>query len=322
VNIVLANIDYLNHTSSEGFELQTGLREAGWALVGPGFDGERNVTRLLDRYQPECVFVQDCRDWLAESNISFRKDISFTNMEALGEAKIPAFTVLKDAWGWKDLQSRLAHQIKAAGLLCYYRLELIREVAPWTKAYKLLRFHHTVDTAIIRRVLKGRTAPRQNALVSGMLQGCYPLRQHAFAHAKELGLDVIPHPGYGNRGMDTPNYLAHLAGYKVHLATASQWGCAFRKIIESVACGCTPITNLPASDMLPEIDGALVRIPSTISTEALAVTIKQAVKGWDAEERRIWSDKALVYYDWRVSGQRHAQLMEPSYVPSQAVGSH
>jgi hypothetical protein len=52
-----------------------------------------------------------------------------------------------------------------------------------------------------------------------------------------------------------------------HVATASSYHFALRKIIESVACGCTPVTNLPAYDVLPEIDPVLVRIDDD-ATEA------------------------------------------------------
>jgi hypothetical protein len=307
--LVLANCDYLKHTSTEGNELQEGLRSAGWDLAGPGYDGIRNVGALLDRYQPTHVFVQDVRDWLPDSNISFRKDLGFENVELLGESGIPCFTVIKDAWGWQKEQSAIAKQINAAGIACYYRSEMVREVAPWIAKYPLLRIHHSVDADVIRPILQERGA-RRDALVSGFLQPCYPIREMAFKHAARLGLDVLKHPGYGNRGADTPNYLRRLAGYKVHLATSSQWGCAFRKIIESVACGMTPITNLPASDVLPEIDGALCRIPSNIAHSDLGFVIRDQVAVWKEEERMYWAEKALAYYDWRTSGERFSRLME------------
>ena len=73
--------------------------------------------------------------------------------------------------------------------------------------------------------------------------------------------DLLEHPGYGNPGSQVETYVKALREYRVHLATASKYGFALRKIIESVAIGCTPVTNLPTYDVLPEIDGALKRIP-------------------------------------------------------------
>jgi hypothetical protein len=99
-------------------------------------------------------------------------------------------------------------------------------------------------------------------MVSGAASNAYPLRQRVIRDALDLGVDVLRHPGYGNQGPRTPEYMRHLAGYKVHVATASMYGFALRKIIESVAMGCTVVTDLPAYDVLPEIDGALVQGPA------------------------------------------------------------
>jgi hypothetical protein len=311
VNLVLGNIDYEKHTSSEGRELQNGLVHAGWNIAGPGFpEGGKDVAVLVKRLQPERIFVQDVRDWLPESNISFRKDIGFERMGYIGDSRIPAYTIIKDAWGWKDIQSRLARDINAAGIACYYRTEMVRREASWIGPYPLIRIHHSVDRDVVEPLLAAADGhKRRNALVSGFIQPCYPLRRMAFQFAHELGLDTRPHPGYGNRGADTPQYLQTLAQYKVHLATASHWGCAFRKIIESVACGATPVTNLPATDVLPEIDRALVRIPPDIALNDLKPVIECAVKSWDFDHRLWFARKALDYYDWRPSGVRLSNLL-------------
>lgn len=328
MNLCLANADYLRHTTNEGNELQEGLRHAGWTLCGVGYDGLKNVGAILDRYKPEAVFVQDCRDFLPESAGCFRKDIGFERIELLGKSGVPAFTVLKDAHALPEMQSRIAKQIQAQGLICYYQPEMVRQVAPWSKPYPLLRIHHSVDAEMVRPLLQD-PRERRPALVSGALAFCYPIREAAFRNAARLGLDTIRHPGYGNRGTDTPNYLRRISGYKVHLATASVWSYALRKIIESVACGVAPVTNLPAEDVLPEIDGALIRLPaelvkqfpkqrgpsvpvSPIALNRLRDIIRDAVSRWDRDERMFWAEKALRYYDWRVSGERLSNLMTAS----------
>lgn len=308
MKVVLGNVDYLQHTSSEGAELQNGLAEAGYKIVGPGYDNEEDAGAIIKRYRPLRVFVQDVRDWLPSSNISFRKDVGYTNLQAIGASGTPAFTVIKDAWGWQKEHSQLIRDIDARAVACYYRLDMVRKVAPWLQR-PLRRIYHSVDREIIGRLLANQR-PRKNALVSGMLQPCYPLRIWAFEHAAELGLDTRKHPGYGNAGTDTPRYLEALSGYKVHLATASQWGCAFRKIIESVCCGCTVITNLPESDRLPVIDDALVRISSAIDLPELRDVIADTVAKWKAKDRIELAVEALSFYDYRAAGRRLAADIE------------
>lgn len=314
MNIVLANRDYGPvsdgwgaHTTDEGLQLQQGLEVAGWKLCGVGYDdGCADVAELLRRHKPEVVFVQDVRDWLSTSNISFRKDLNFTNLEALRDVR--AFTICKDAWGWDKEHGWIAETIDAKGILHYYAAGVVREcAAKWIQPYPMLRIHHSVDADLCSELW---TTDRKRALVSGAKSAVYPLRDKAIHHAAQLGLDVRRHPGYGNRGADTPNYLRHVSQYRVHVATASKWEVAFRKIIESVALGCTPVTNLKASDRLPEIDDALIRVRTDCTFDELDAAIKLADAEWNADERLAWARKAWAYYDWRAAGDRNARLME------------
>lgn len=153
------------------------------------------------------------------------------------------------------------------------------------------------------------TAPRKRAVVSGALGNCYPVRRIAFKHAATIGCDTVRHPGYGNRGICTPGYLEMLAGYKVHIATASSYAFALRKLIESVACGCTPVTDLPAYDVLPEIDGALVRISPYADAKELCEAVARAEREWRLEERLEYARKAREWYDWRAMGLRTSEAI-------------
>jgi len=309
MNIVLSNIDYEKHTTDEGLQLQRGLEHAGWKLCGVGYDdGCADVAELLRRHKPDVVFVQDVRDWLATCNICFRKDLTFTNLQALRDVR--AFTVCKDAWNWDTEHGWIAHTIGARAILHYYAESVVRDcAASWIAPYRTLRIHHSVDADLCSEVW---TVDRKRALVSGAKSAVYPLRDKAIGHAAQLGLDVRRHPGYGNKGADTPNYLRDVSGYRVHVATASRWEVAFRKIIESVALGCTPVTNLRADDVLPEIDGALVRVRTDCTFDELNDAIRRADALWDADERMEWARKAWAYYDWRTAGTRNAELMEAS----------
>lgn len=307
MNIVLANRDYETHTSSEGNELQLGLEYAGWQLVGRGYDDLHDCRAILDRYQPSAIFVQDCRDWLPTSEICFRKDGAFDNLDAIAHAGVPAFTVLKDAAGWHETQFWCAAMIRAAALALYYHPVAVDRVAPWARHYPKIRIHHSVD---YRVVLPFPLAGRRRGLVSGARASCYPLREMAFEQQNYLGLDALPHPGYGNSGSHTPEYLRILSQYKVHIATASDYGFALRKIIESVVCGATPVTNLQEIDVLPEIDAALVRIPNSISRSQLREIVDEAESSWDVEERWEYARRARQYYDYRAMGLRLSEAME------------
>jgi len=107
------------------------------------------------------------------------------------------------------------------------------------------------------------------------------------------------HPGYNNHGTDVNNYLKLISSYKVHIATASKYGFALRKIMESVACQCVCITTLPQYDVLPEIDDCLIRITNDIPLADLGIIIENAVRTYNPEKAKYYADKCLEYYDYR-----------------------
>lgn len=306
-NVVLANIDYERHTTDEGLQLQRGLEAAGWVLAGVGYgDGCAHVPTLLDRYKPDAVFVQDVRDWLSTCNISFRKDLDFQGLDAM-PARCRTYTVCKDAWGWQREQAWLCETIKPTSIAHYYAIEVVRREAPWCNRYELHRIYHSVDADLCRSLWRD---DRGGACVTGARSPVYPVRMLAIQHAADLGLSTRPHPGYGNRGADTPAYLQWLSGYRVHVACGSKWRVAFRKILESVALGMTPITTLDPADVLPEIDGALVRIGPTPTVAELQDAIHAAAAAWRPDERRHWAERCWAHYDYRVAGRRLAAMME------------
>jgi len=309
--LILANRDYGPagdgwgaHTSTEGMELQLGLAHAGWTLAGAGYgDACRDVPTLLDRHRPEIVMISDPRDWDPASHGAFRKDIGFERVEALrNRPDIFRAVVVKDAGSVREYQREFFSRVGADAAVVYYHLAVVRELNPWLESAALVRTYHTVEPQHCVRVDPAR--PRKRAVVTGAVSKVYPLREAVVKAARRIGVDVARHPGYQNRGAHTPAYLQLLAGYRVHVATASVYGFALRKIIESVAVGATPVTNLPASDVLPEIDGALVRVSPAASVEDVAAAVAAADRAWDPEERAAWATKARARYDWRVEGRR------------------
>lgn len=301
MNVLLGNVDYRRHMTNEGDQFQEGLRAAGWTVSGVGFDGLTDVPTILERYQPERVVVHDKRDWDPASDIAFRKDIGFDRLSALKSWTGFKAVVVKDAASSIDYQRDFYREVRADAAICYYHEDSVRRFAPWMAVVPIVRTYHTLNSADYAAVRLDE--PRQMALVSGAVSKCYPLRQRAVQQARALGLAVLKHPGYGHAGAKTAAYLQQLARYKVHLATASAYGFSLRKIIESVAMGCTVVTDLPAYDVLPEIDGALVRVHPQMQTGQLRDVIREAAATWNADERTQWASKARTFYDYRAMGE-------------------
>lgn len=310
MNVVFANIDYEKHTTDEGNQFQLGLHADGWTLVGRGYrDEEVDTIRLLEKYEPEMVVVHDKRDWDPANGGCFRKDVGFTRIEAL--ADYPGFVtcVLKDAGSMKDYHRRFVEEINADAVICYYHPDVVRSLNGWLKA-PIIRTYHSIDASLCRRLV--RRTLRNKAVVTGATSAAYPLRTRFMKFAlryPHLGISVVGHPGYHNRGTDTPSYLNMLASYRVHVATASVYGFALRKIIESVALGCTPVTNLPAFDKLPGIDDALFRVQPNASVTDVMRAVERANAEWDYDERLSYAQKAWTYYDWPVIGRRLSGLL-------------
>lgn len=307
MKIVLGNVDYRMHMTNEGDQFQRGLESAGWTLVGPGFAedcrGCRNVPAILARFRPTHVVVHDKRDWDPASPISFRKDVGYENIAALaGYDGGRKYAVVKDAATFDDYQERFCGEVGADAVVTYYHADCVDEHSPWLARYRKVRTYHSVDPDEVRSVdVRG---PRRRCIVTGAVSGSYPLRALVVKNRTLLEVDRMKHPGYGNRGSKTQEYLRVLSRYKVHIATASRFGFALRKIVESVAVGCTVVTDLPARDVLPEIDGALVRVDPGISVTRLRSVVDAAEAEWNLDERLAWAAQAVERYDYRAIGAR------------------
>lgn len=305
MNLVLANIDYKTHTTDEGEQLQAGLQAAGWTLAGHGYgDGCCHVPTLLDRHQPQRIFVQDCRDWRSDSRGCFNPHVAFEEWAALRcrTQGVTLFTVCKDAGTVIDFQRQFAADIHVDGIVCYYHPRSVCGVAPWLADHNLIRTYHTLNREVCEAIPFDR--PRRRCLVSGACSGTiYPLRRLVMDHCHQWVVDFWPHPGYSNQGSAVALYLKLLGGYRVHVACASRYGFALRKIIESVAMGATPVTDLPHYDRLPHIDGALARVRPGATADEVKHTIDTAEEAWNADERLKWALLARTHYDWRVVGR-------------------
>jgi len=246
------------------------------------------------------VLVADRRDWDPASPGSFRKDIGFTDLSELARhVEIFKLCVVKDAGGMQDYHRRFCEDIGADAIVTYYHDQSVRPLNPWMFRYETIRTYHSVDAT-----LEIEWPPqRKSAAVSGAISDAYPLRRAVALNRKTVRVDVINHPGYSNRGCVTPKYLNYLSQYRVHVATASRFGFALRKIIESVMMGTIPVTNLPAYDELPMIDGALVRISNNATLNEIQAAIEYADRAWNIEERANYAALARAFYDFRATGK-------------------
>lgn len=303
MKVLLANKDYENHMTDEGQQLQLGLQGAGWHLSGKGFDDLTDCRDIVDKLKPEAVIVHDKRDW--EPNLwAFRNDLGFTNISHLAGTVPVRLAVVKDAGSMVEYHKYFADEIKATALLTYYHQNAVEAQAPWMGSYNKIRTYHSVDSDFIRSRCLDNAMERRRGVVTGALSAIYPLRMMVTKVSTKIGIDSIYHPGYNNDGTRTADYLVKLSKYKVHIATASKFHFSLRKIIESVAVGCTPITNLPIWDVLPVIDGALMRVPDDIHWHDLKERIDQAEANWNWEERLWWARRCLDYYDYQQIGHR------------------
>lgn len=295
MKLLLGNPDYPAHMTNEGDQFQRGLESAGWHVVY----GPAHVPDLLDEHQPSHVFVHDKRDWDPASPISFRKDIGYTGLEALREFDGPVFTILKDAGSMREYQRAFVEEIDADRVVVFHCHESLDPFLGWLPREKRVRSYLSIDSTEV----PPWRVERERGIVSGAVGGdIYATRKMAMANANALGIDVHRHPGYGNKGSATRRYLYLLSHYRVSVATSSSYGFALRKIIESVAAGCAVVTDLPACDRLPFIDGALYRVPHGCSVDVLRDAIDRAEREWIEDERRAWSGCARIGYDYHMLG--------------------
>jgi len=302
--VMMAVECFARHMSSEGWQLQDGLRAAGARLVGYGYDEAlTNTPTILEQYAPSVVVVQDQREWDASKPGCFDKQAAFHATEALREHDdVFCVTVIKDAHHDPTYTAANHCRMGVHAWLHYYHPAVISRLAPWLRPEHMIRVHHTVSPDEIPPFVPGKN--RDGCLLSGAVAAhWYPLRSRLW-HAQLPHTDRWRHPGYHARGHHTPVFLRAMGGYKAAICTTSIFGYALRKIVEAVACGCVPITDLPVADVIPEVDPWLERVPFDISEGAMGDVIKRIIADYDEEYRREGARVALERFDYRTEGRR------------------
>ena len=300
-----------HHTTDEGWQLFAGLEHADWTLVGHALPNSlTNVPAILDAFKPSTVLLQDKREWEGRTAggpaAGYNNQERFSSVEALLQRPdVFKLTVLKDAQNSPQYHCHSAEEIGCHAWVVYYHPRIVKHLAPFVRERHLVKTWHSVDRDIVPPFRAFTRTDR--CIASGAISGAYPLRTQVrgWAGRGELpDVDWIPHPGYGRDKCHTPEYLRRLSEYKVAICTSSIYGYALRKIVEATACGCRVITDLPEDEVMPEIDGNLVRVDPAIRPREMREIVRKEIADWEPWAQERMASRAKEWYDFREVGQR------------------
>lgn len=298
------------HTSDEGWQIFAGLEAAGYKICGHLLPtNETDIPHILSVFSPGTLVVQDRREWDINPRDYRDRFSKFTHIERLKKhPEVFKVAVLKDAHQRPNWYKEGAEEVDLHGWVVYYHPRIVKHLAPYVREKHLIRTYHSIDANLVPLSSQERTG----GVVSGFsLPAVYPMRLRMMAgHNKLPQMTCIGHPGYHKDGSLTPTYLKLLSRFKVSICTSSIYGYSLRKIVESVACGCRVITDLPSDDVLPEIDENLVRVDSNITVEEMAKLLHTLYREYDPYIQQRYARKAMDFYDYRAVGRRLATDIE------------
>ena len=302
-----------DHTSDEGWQLMLGLEAAGYRLYGAHLDhGQTDVRQILQREQSATsVVVQDKKEWCNETRAFRDRAARFRRIERLTErSDLFRMTVLRDAHFNPAFHREAGLEMSCHAWVVPYAPRVVSHLAPYTRPQHLIRSYHSIDPDLVPDYC---TYPeRRGALLSGAMSAkVYPLREKIRrCRAKLPKIDHLAHPGYHRKGTNTPEYLKTLSRYKVAVCTSSIYGYALRKIVEATACGCVVLTDLPTDEVLPVIDGNLVRVHPQIAMADLAELLKSLYRDYDSCKQLDYAERCMGWYAYQRIGQRLADDIE------------
>lgn len=306
--IALAVESMKRHMTDEGWQIMQSLQYHGYTLCGHQLEvNATDVRDIIRQTDPGIVLVQDKREWDVQRG-DFR--VAAARFNGVGYLKerpdLFKLTILKDSHQRPDYHRESADEMGVHAWVIYYHPSIVMRNAPYLRQKHLIRTYHTLDANLVPDF---SMANRGGVLLSGAISPAYPLRSNILRHGRRWipNMTVISHPGYHVNGSATPKYLQTLSHYKVAICTASMYGYALRKIIEATACGCRVVTDLPVDEVLPEIDGNLIRVPSDINMREIGQVVRQALVGYEPGRQERFAKQAKAFYDYRVMGQRLVQ---------------
>jgi len=287
-----------HHTTDEGWQIFNGLKHAGYALVGHGLPhNQTDVRSIIATMKPGVVVLQDKREWDVAPRDFRDHDAAFTKVNSLaGQPNIFKLTILKDSHQRPKYHAEAAKDMGCHAWIIYYHPAIVCHNAPYVRPEHLIRTYHSLDL----KVVPAYAPKRMNCLFSGAMSRAYPMRERIRDNLKSLPMvDYHKHPGYHRKGCETPAFLKLLNRYKVSICTSSIYGYALRKIVESTACGCRVITDLPTDEVMPSIDDNIVRIPPGIPIPTLAQLVQDLCNTYDPKIQQEYAHAAKEYYDYR-----------------------
>lgn len=304
------------HTTDEGAQLQGGLAISGYRLVGHGYKQS-----TWDDLNLRTAIVQDKREWDANNSTCLDPKAAFHGTERLRDMPdVFRLTIVKDAHQNPGYHRAAHDEIGTHAWITYYHPDIVTHLAPWIRPEHVVRTYHSIDSTQIPPFCRNRLP----VLASGAtFASVYPLRnriKRMVNSGRLQGVSLLRHPGYGVKGCYTNDYLQVLNVHKVAICTASIYGYALRKIIEATACGCVVVTDLPSDEVLPGIDGNLIRIRPDAGHSEIKSVIHDAVKSYDMERQVGYSIEAMTRYDYkRVYGRLAVDIatMREAYSPSE-----
>jgi hypothetical protein len=300
------------HTTSEGWQMQLGLQNAGFVPVGGRYGSNLLDTQtILDRLNPGVVVVQDKREWEGLTAGYEKKDstwMKFRNIEALKDRDdILKLTVLKDAHNSPAYHQKSADEMGVHGWICYYEPLIVKHLSGFVRKKHLIRTTHCVNKSQVPEFVPGEK--RFGALLSGALNPkYYPLRAKLRDHRHSMpGLVYLPHPGYGHSRCTTPTYLNNLSRYKVAVCTCSRLGYFLRKIIEATCCGCRVVTDLPVDIKHPIVEDNLIRVDTYKEVRKILSNLYDT---YDNQRQYELAEACKEHYDYRQVGKRLSSDIE------------
>jgi len=315
---------FRRHMDNGRWLFQLGMESMGWLSAGagvpePGIDST-DVAQVIDEHKPAAAIFWPRYEWDHNQWVGpeVQPEHEFRNIEALFDhPEILRIAVFHDAASARKQQKAWHDELQPDVYLVWYHPRSIAPYAPHVPVERMLRTYHIVNDRCIDWEIPLHE-PKGICLISGACSGCYPLRIKAIEWAKHgklgPGVDVLEHPGYGQTGSVSADYVQTLSQYRVALCTASVYGFALRKIFEATLVGCRVITDLPEYDRLPMIDKNLVRIDdfedSRLTLTALNTSIHTAAAEWDSKIQDIFRARAAARYDYTAETARIAGAIE------------
>lgn len=286
------------HMTDEGWQIFEGLEQQGYSLYGHGLpNSETNVKHILNKTSPGIVVMQDKREWDVSVKDFREKEARFSNVNLLADhSEIFKLTILKDSHQRPEYHRDSAAEIDCHAWIVYYHPRIVKALAPYVREEHLVRTYHTLNRAKVPRY---SADSRRGCLLSGACsRAAYPWRWELIKQYRRLPeTEYLQHPGYHKNGSQTGRYLETLTGFKVAICTSSHYGYALRKIIEATACGCVVITDLPQDEVLPYIDGNLVRMSPQTPVDKVGNKIRQLLAEYDPERQEQYAEMAVSFYN-------------------------